>query len=137
VADDQFGYAVAISGNMALVGAPFDSTLGLASGAVYVFTFDGTSWTQRAKLFGSNTAGDLSNFGVSIAFSGDAAVIGASGFHDPGAAYVFGFNGTRASKPATASDGSNLDDFASSVSLSENRVLSAHFRNGLSGAPCL
>jgi len=136
VADDQFGYAVAVSGNMALVGAPFDSTLGLASGAVYVFTFDGTFWTQRAKLFGSDIAGDLSNFGVSIALSGEAAVIGASGFHDPGAAYVFSFNGTTWSEQArlTASDGSNLNDFASSVSLSGNRVLVGAFQNGLGGA---
>ena len=54
VAFDSFGSAVAISGNMALIGAPLDSTLASLAGAVYVFTFDGTTWTQQAKLFASD-----------------------------------------------------------------------------------
>ena len=41
----MFGNAVAISGNMVLVGDPADGAPGPWSGAVYVFTFDGTAWT--------------------------------------------------------------------------------------------
>lgn len=63
----QFGSAVAISGNMALVGDPSDTTIGLESGAIYVFTFNGTAWTQKAKILDPNGGGDLSRFGGSIA----------------------------------------------------------------------
>jgi hypothetical protein len=133
---DSFGSAVAISGNMALIGAPLDSTLGANSGAVYVFAFDGTAWSEQTKLFFAGEGSDLSNFGESIAFSGNTAVIGAPGFHDPGGAYVFTFDGTSWSQQAklTGSDTTNLDDFASSISLSGNRVLVGAFDNGFGGA---
>jgi len=46
------------------------------SGAAYVFTRSGITWTQQAYLKASNTgAGD--NFGNSVAVSGDTVVIGA------------------------------------------------------------
>jgi hypothetical protein len=136
VANEEFGAAVAISGNMALIGAPHDSTLGLDSGAVYVFTFDGTAWTQQAKLFFSGEGGDLSSFGAAIALSGNTAVIGAPGFYDPGAAYVFTFDGTAWTQQATltASDGVNLDNFATAVSLSGDRALVGAYGNGIGGA---
>ena len=58
---------------MALVGAPHDSTLAFLGGAVYVFTFDGTVWTQQAKLFASDTEVDTI-FGGSIALWGIVAL---------------------------------------------------------------
>ena len=43
----QFGYAVAIHGNTILIGAHYDSSY---AGAAYVFTREGDTWTQQAKL---------------------------------------------------------------------------------------
>lgn len=122
-----FGSAVAISGNMVLIGAPHDSTLGLDTGAVYVFAFNGTTWTQQAKFYfdGEAEAGDDYQFGAGIAVSGNTAVIGAPGFYDPGAAYVFTFNGTAWTQQATltTADEANLDSFGTSIAMSGNRVL--------------
>jgi hypothetical protein len=131
VANVVFGSAVAISGNMALVGAPHDSTLASLGGAVYVFTFDGTAWTQQAKLFASDTELDTI-FGLSISLSGDTALIGSAAE----AVYVFTFDGTLWSEQAklTASDGADDDNFGTSVSLSENRALVGATSNGLGGA---
>ena len=42
---DDFGSAVSISGNAALVAASGDD-----EGSAYIFRFDGTSWVQEAKL---------------------------------------------------------------------------------------
>jgi hypothetical protein len=130
VANQVFGSAVAISGNMAFVGSPSDSTLASLGGAVYVFTFDGTTWTQQAKLFASDTE-QYTSFGASIALSGNTALIG-SGAE---AVYVFTFDGTSWSEQAklTASDGGD-DGFGTSVSLSENRALVGAPFNGLGGA---
>lgn len=89
--NDNFGYAVAISGDTIIVGAsqedsdetgPKNGTAGGAndnmanSGAAYVFRRTGTTWVQEAYLKGSNTtAGD--QFGVRVAISGDTAVVAA------------------------------------------------------------
>lgn len=118
---------------MALVGAPWDSTLGLITGAVYVFTFDGTTWTQQAKLFPSDPV-PSSLFGQSIALSGDTALIGAF-LSGPGSAYVFKFDGTAWSEQAnlTADDGASGDYFGWSVSLSGNRALIGAYDAGLGG----
>ena len=46
-ADDRFGTAVSISGNLAIVGASVDEESGgNGSGTAYIFAFDGTSWNQ-------------------------------------------------------------------------------------------
>lgn len=112
---DSFGFAVAISGNTAVVGAPEedsnaanvngnqnDDSLG-NSGAAYVFVRTAGAWTQQAYLKASNP-GNGDGFGSSVAISGETIVVGApaedsnaTGVDGPdnnfavgsGAAYVF------------------------------------------------
>ena len=71
--DDRFGWSVALSGDTALIGAPYDDDDGTDSGAVYVFTRMGTRWFRQAKL----TASAADSFGFSVALDGDTALIGA------------------------------------------------------------
>src|SRR6185295_16370431 len=66
----QFGNAVAISGNTMVVGARFDSTTASQAGAAFVFVFDGTTWTQQAKLLADDGA-VADKFGYSVAISED------------------------------------------------------------------
>jgi hypothetical protein len=48
---DRFGYSVALSGDNAVVGAPYDDTpAGFNAGSAYVFVRSGTTWTERAHL---------------------------------------------------------------------------------------
>ena len=79
-AGDEFGWSVALSGDAAIVGAPFDADAGDASGSVYLFARDqgGTeSWDQVAKLTaGDAAAGDA--FGSSVVLSGDTVIVGAT-----------------------------------------------------------
>jgi hypothetical protein len=130
VADgNQFGQAVAISGNMALVGNPFDSSVGLDRGSAYVFTFDGTTWNQQAKLTASD-GHDLGAFGISVALSGTTALVGSFGSGNQGAVYVFTFDGTAWSEQTklTASDAEDDDLFGIGLSLSGNRALIGAYR---------
>jgi hypothetical protein len=87
-ADDYFGTWVAVSGNIALVGAP-SHTVGSnsAQGAVYVFVQSGTTWTQQAELTASDGAADA-YFGEFLSLSGDTAAI-AGGGYAYGNVYVF------------------------------------------------
>ena len=50
--------------------------LASVSGAVYVFTRSGTTWTQQAYIKASNT-GAIDSFGYSVAIDGDTLAVGA------------------------------------------------------------
>lgn len=86
----NFGRAVAVSGNLAVVGAPLTSHAGLNSGTAYVF--DVTTGAEVLRLVADDAAGSA-NFGVSVAIHGTRAVVGAFGDSErgvaAGAAYVF------------------------------------------------
>jgi hypothetical protein len=91
---DQFGYSVAISGTIAVVGAQYDH-VGANSdqGSAYVLTGSGAAWTQQGKLTASDGAAD-DYFGHSVALSGDTALVGAQfddigANDDQGSAYFF------------------------------------------------
>ena len=94
-ASDYFGYSVAISGNLAVVGAyAEDESGGTESGKAYIF--DATTGSLLHTLHNPNaydtSAGD--QFGISVAISGNYAVVGAygkgdSGGIDSGKAYVY------------------------------------------------
>ena len=78
---DQFGFSVAVSGDRALVAAPFDDDSGGSSGSVYVFGHDGSQWNEDAKL----TPADgftFDFFGYSVALDG-AAGVASSPLDDP------------------------------------------------------
>ncbi|KPA12837.1 Dystroglycan-type cadherin-like domain protein, partial [Candidatus Magnetomorum sp. HK-1] len=96
-ASDYFGYAASISENYAIVGSYYDDDKGSASGSAYIYYFDGSSWSQQAKLTASDgEASDL--FGISVFISGDYAIIGAQNNDtngaNSGAAYIFERDGT-------------------------------------------
>jgi hypothetical protein len=122
---DGFGSSVAVSGGIAVVGAPSHTVGGhTAAGAAYVFVQSGSAWTEASEL----TAGDAAasdGFGTSVAVSGTTAVVGApfhaaSGHSEAGAAYVFAQSAGTWSQQAelTASDGKVADLFGFSVSVS-------------------
>jgi len=70
---DVFGYAVALDGDRAVVGAPYAS---LAQGYAYVFTRVGSAWSQQAQLAASGgAAGD--EFGWSVALGDNTVLVGA------------------------------------------------------------
>jgi hypothetical protein len=121
-----------LSGDRALVGAIFDDDSGDDSGSAYVFDFDGTTWSQAAKLTPDDgAASDI--FGRSVSLSGDRALVGAFWDDDnggnSGSAYVFDFDGTTWSQSAklTPDDGAASDQFGYSVSLSGHRALVGAF----------
>lgn len=82
--NDQFGGAVSLSGNLALIGAQNDAQGGAISGAAYLFDVTTGGLTRSFANPGPlPTIGD--NFGHSVAISGNRALVSAIG-DDRGAA---------------------------------------------------
>ena len=120
----SFGYAVAVYGDTALIGAQWDNDLGTESGSVYVFRREGGTSVETQKLLASDGYA-VSHFGTAVAIEGDLALIGAFGHqHDgqsgSGSAYVFRYDGATwlEEQELFASDGGVPDNFGISVSLS-------------------
>jgi hypothetical protein len=117
---DSFGASVALAGDgsTALVGAPGHY---IRTGAAYVFTRSGTSWTQQQELTAGDGAPDDS-FGGSVALAGDgstALVGGPQHYYGIGAAYIFVRSGTNWGQQAglTPGDGAHHRSFGASVAL--------------------
>jgi uncharacterized repeat protein (TIGR01451 family) len=143
-ANDQFGSAVAISGDTLAVtavnessnatgvnGNQFDNSAS-QSGAVYLFQRAGAAWGQQAYIKASNTGtGDM--FGTSVAISGDMLVVGAPHEHEDnlGAAYTFVRNGTAWSQDTLlkASNSTVTGTFGNAVSVSNGTVIAGGLDN--------
>jgi len=140
---DMFGYSVSISGEYAIIGAhlesedPFETNTATASGSAYIFFrgFGGPdNWGQAKKLTAPVRAeGD--NFGISVAISGNHAIVGAHSedqdaseantLENSGSAYIFvkgegGPDNWSLVKKLTATARSANDYFGRSVSISGN-----------------
>jgi hypothetical protein len=132
-ANDDFGYSVSVSGDTAVIGAPFRTVnSNTQQGVAYVFVRSGGVWTQQQELTASDGAAH-DWFGSSVSVSGDTAVIGASRKNNSqGAAYVFvrSSGAWSQQQKLTASDGAAGDQFGYSVSVSgDTAVIGAYYKN--------
>ena len=149
---DLFGWAVGLSGDTAVVGAPNeasgavgidgDDTDNTASdaGAVYAFVRNGTSWSQQAYIKASNTA-SRDGFGTSLGMSGERLVVGSPGEggwtagvngnqntfegFDSGALYAFARCGSSWTQQAhiRPHNVGTADEFATAVAISGDRAV--------------
>lgn len=160
-AGDQFGFYVDISGDLLVVGAPFEDSNGIGeggnpsgnaltdSGAAYVYRKGPGGWAFEAMLKASNAdAGD--NFGTGVAIEGDLVVVGAemedsnttgvnstpnNAAENSGAAYIFRYSDGVWEEEAylKASNTGIADFFGSDVDISnETVVVSAPFEDSSS-----
>ncbi len=149
VSGDVFGTRVAVSGAIAVIGAPgkkiYNHSL---QGAAYVFRCIGNPciWKQQQELTASLGA-SRDQFGTRVAMSGDTAIIGNNS--SQGAAYVFTCSGTpctwkgrpwlgfrvRREQELTAADGTHGDEFAYSVAIAGNTaIIGAAYKHAYQGA---
>lgn len=124
---DFFGFAVSIDGNFAIVGAYGDDVGANADqGSVSFYQFNGSNWVLLQKVTdATGAAGDL--FGVSVAISGNYAVVGSSrddvGLNtDQGSASIYQYNGSNwvFMQKITDATGASGDYFGVSVSIAGN-----------------
>jgi len=122
---DQYGHAIASSGNRLLIGAPLDEAAALFAGSAYLLRREQGLWVEEAKLLASDAA--LSDrFGWALALEGDVAVVSAL-FGDgaqpvSGAAYSFLRNGSswQEMQKIMPADGHSSDWFGRSLAIAGN-----------------
>ncbi len=138
--NDHFGYSVAISDNFAIVGAYWeDHNISGAdslskAGSAYIFARSADTWTLQQKIVASDRAAD-DLFGISVAISGNYAIIGAyqededatgaNTLINAGAAYIFYNNGSTWSQQQklVAADRYVYRYFGNSVAISGNYAI--------------
>jgi hypothetical protein len=127
-AGEWFGYAVDLDGDTAVISTYDWWNDTVNPGAAYVFTRTGTTWTQQAKLVGSDTVpGDT--FGIDVALDGDTAIVGAANDCDQGdysgSAFVFTRTGSTWTQEVKLlhSNATQYDWLGSSVSLEGDTAL--------------
>ena len=138
-ANNEFGYSVAVAGDIAVIGMPDDDESSPDSGAALVFSRVDGVWTQKYRLRTGDDAGVVKDdgFGSSIAFDGETIVVGAP-FDDSkkGAAYLFvkpgdGWDNPNGTDPVDLTDPAKLtapnaaveDEFGYSVAMDGNTVV--------------
>ncbi len=128
-ANDEFGTAVAISGDTIIAGSVWDDDVYAGSGSAYIFTRSGTTWTQQQKLT-SSVPELVARFGTAVTIDGDTAAVGVpwenvSSVADSGAVYIFTRSGTtwteqqRIPHPSPGAS----DNFGKSVDVDVNNVI--------------
>jgi hypothetical protein len=139
--DDGFGFGVAVHGTTAIA-TSVNATVGAnaVQGAGYVFSSDGASWAQVAKLVAADGATNDS-LGYAVAFDGTTAMlsapfatIGANPFQ--GAVYAFADDGGTWSQVQKifSPEGLPVDAFGISVTMSgPDLVVTAPFYNASQG----
>jgi hypothetical protein len=147
--DSYFGSSVALSsdGSTALIGGPRDWGNALdSSGAAWVYTRAGSTWTEQAKVTGDGEYDGA--FGTSVALSADgsSAVIGEpsggpalTGGGNAGAVWSFTRTGSTwsESQELGPSDANGRTDFGTSVALSDDgltALIGGPFDNDGTGA---
>ena len=122
---DFFGWAIAISGDTALVGA-YGVTVGnyKQQGLAYIFTESDGLWTLAATLV-ANDGRAFDTFGSAVALSNGVAVVGAyQAEGGRGYVYVFTGSGSHWTQKAKLSTGTNAEECLGwSVGVSGQTVL--------------
>ncbi|MEM8925192.1 MAG: hypothetical protein AAGD35_16940 [Actinomycetota bacterium] len=117
---DLFGRSVAVDGMTAVVGAP-GSSVSTKPGKAYVFTYDGTTWTEQAILEAAVPVAS-ERFGYDVAIEGGTIVIGARNPGGVGAAYVFTGSGSSWTQTDRFDTGDIDDQYGTSVDIEGNRI---------------
>ena len=129
----RYAYSVSLYGTTLAVGAQFESTTVVNSGAVYLYTGSGTSWTQQ-QIIKAIIPVISSGFGTYVALYGDILAVGTLGSNTNGA-YVFTRSGVTWTQrqiltPTTPSPGT-ASGFGQTVALYDTIVVvGAKFDNG-------
>ncbi len=131
-ADSKFGYAVDISGNTAVVSAPFKKVDDKDdSGKIYLFERPSSSWSDMQETKGITATDNeaYGYFGFDVAITDDTVIVGAPGkFLLKGVGYIFTnqsehWSAYRESRLTSSDEAIQMDTFGVCVAISDTIVV--------------
>ncbi len=135
-AEDNFGRAVAVQGNLLVVTARKEDQASTDVGAGYVYQYKGGKWIYCTKLI-AHDANPSAYFGQSVAIQGEFLAIGARNADPQGAGgfYLFRRNGADWIEVAKVSppNGKNNDQYGFCIAMSGETVVVGARRMDQSG----
>ena len=100
---DNFGYAVAMSGDRLVVGTPYDDIGATDAGSAYLYDLSGATPAVPTAILAHPSLAATDRFGYAVAVSGTRMVVGAirddTGATDAGRVYVYDLAGTNPNAP--------------------------------------
>ncbi|MCB9838410.1 MAG: hypothetical protein H6813_03645 [Phycisphaeraceae bacterium] len=134
---DEFGCAVAIDGDLVVVGSLYDEVGGTGSGSAYVFSVAAPIGDPMVTKLLALDRAEGDTFGSSVGISGNVAVVGANLDEDngpcSGSAYLFdATSGAQLHKLVPAS-GAAMDEFGSAVAIDGGVVVVGAWKDDDSG----
>jgi len=138
-AGDAFGFSISLKDTLCAIGAYGKNGAAIATGAVYVFKRNGTTWTQQQMLTAPD-AGQDDWLGFACTIDGKTLVGGA--FHDDdlglesGAFYIWRYDGASwiYEFKKSASDGNTTDEFGLAVSIYDLDIICGSPKNDDNGS---
>lgn len=134
--NNQFGYALALQNNTALISAPFRNSDGgvTNAGTLYVFTREGENWSQSAIVSPTTPGKRNDRLGFAASLSGSTLIGGApyadGNAVDSGLVYIFHSRGEGepyaqlgTSLPENSGETSASDRYGFSVALENNTLV--------------
>jgi hypothetical protein len=128
---DQFGWSVAVAGDLIVVGAHLDDydddpENGTEFGSITVFDRSSGNWVNEGKILASDGQ-DKDHFGRDVATNGEAVIAGAPDRGFPGGFYLFSRSGSAWSEddvlvPPRDATFSNIDTAGFSLAMDGDRL---------------
>ncbi len=127
---DEFGKALAISGNIVVVGAPYDNTGAGDAGSAYVYDLTSATPTVPVHTLNNPAPGAQEEFGNAVAISGNRVIVAArkntvSGISQAGSIYEYDLSSATPTVPVRTINSpspTSADFFGASLSLQGSKL---------------
>lgn len=130
LANEQFGFCVAVAGQRVVVSAPRDDTFGTDSGRAYAFDLSSAQPEVPAAILSDSSPAVDDLFGMSLSLSGDLVAVGAhlddDGAVNSGSVYCFNLSSPNPEVALASIDNpgpASNDEFGRAVALSGTSLL--------------
>ena len=123
--NDQFGWSVALNGNLLLIGGTADDEAGEDAGAAYLFDLN---TGQQLFKFTASDARPSDEFGFAVALDDQFAFVSAlsaeGAFYNDGAVYIFDLTtGEQVNKLTATAEDDSPGGFGKSIAISASRIV--------------
>ena len=111
---EELGHSVSMDGDYSIIGGP-------GNNRVLINYFSNNAWAQQKELTGQSSS---DKFGISVAISGDTAVVGASNYSsNKGKIYIYKRSGTSWNSQQTIEGETTDDYFGHSVAIDSDTII--------------